>query len=236
MSSIRQNNDIIKVVVKTLFGDSVYLNIDYNDEIYIEDDNDKEIYILRDLYKINRIQYPLGRTHLLKYDENEGNDEIRKYFAYIEPYLCLDLYYTIGKKGFMNSPYKFTFTENEDFDERFDGKICNEYRGTLSLKINFEMPTSTFYRLYCVSILNDGPIISYTYDSNGEDLEQICEQICELKQDKEEYIKNVIINRLNLKNEEEYTASLLIVDDRDVIEPIDVIIILHSNGNMVYSL
>jgi len=138
----------------------------------------------------------------------------------------LDLY-TRGRGGFDLSNPMYKFSETENFEEDLDGKVYNEYNGTMALTIKFEMPNVTLYRLYIVSNINfSAPIISYMYDSNyKEELKRILE-LKEIKPD-EEYIKNIITRKANLKNEEEYNAYVF---NRE-----DVISILDCDGYMVSS-
>jgi len=231
----KENN----VIVKILSGDIFSLKVD---------DPSCHNSIVKELNKINQVQFPLIRTHLVK-DNLEDNLEDNIYYAYINTHLYIELRHrSIAYTNFNG----FIITEcslsaKEDFDvEEIDGKTFANWRGFTSLQVKFDMPSSTFYRLFVVSIINyehGGPIISYKYDADSkEDYEKITRLLKnkEIKLD-EEHIKNVMLELFKQYYTEEYynhciqNGGIYKLYKDSIHYRDDTIIVLNCNGEMVYT-
>lgn len=130
-----------EIIVKILSGDIFSVKVEESSFT----DN-----VVKELNKINPIQFPLGRTHLVS-DKLDKENKENIYYAYIDTELYLNLthrsiVYT-DYNGFDYSDQLYT-ESNLDFDEGFDGKILDEWRGFTSLKVRFDMSNSTMYRLF----------------------------------------------------------------------------------------
>ncbi len=203
------------VIVKLLNGESISLELE----------NHNMENILEKLNTINPIQYPLNRTFLVRDNMNQELTNI--YYAYIEPYLTLGLthYDRYNQdisdeeeqkvKDIVKEPHRYS---EESFEDGLDGKVYDEFRGVMTLDLKFEMPTTTMYKLYVVSIINcRHPIITYKYDAV----------------DKEDYMRvSKLIRNKDIKLDENLLKDVTkYLSFRD-----DDIIVLDCNGNIVYSL
>jgi hypothetical protein len=238
----------MNITVKILSGETVSLIID-------KDNNKYEERILEKLNEINPIQYPLKRTKLLKEEKDHEKDysSYYTYYAFIDTHLLLSLTH-ISKVYTDGNGFKIkinpTFPEEQKFKEGMDGISFDEWRGFEHLQIKFEMPNSTMYRLFVVSLINcerGGPIISYKYDTDSkEEYERIAELLKnkKIKLD-EERIKNIMLNLIinKLSKDTIYYRKIQDIskEEKDKLYKDEIyfrddsIIVLNCNGDIVYT-
>lgn len=221
----KENN----VIVKILSGDIISLKV--NDSSCLDS-------IVKELNKINPIQFPLIRTQLIK-DNLDYENKI--YYAYINT----DLYISLMHRSIAYTSSNGFVIDNislnkQNFKEGMDGELIDEWRGFTAIKVRFDFSSSTIYRLFVVSKINfldGGVIISYKYDTDSkEEYEKIAGLLKnkEIKLD-EEHIKNVILKLINKNNENNENNDIYKLYKDSVFYRDDTIIVLNCNGEIVYT-
>ena len=193
--------------IKSLSGDIVTLNIEKEeDEKENEKENENEEEIKKTI--IEKFRYPKNRTVLLK-----DSDSDNLYFLFINPTLNLqifisycyykyDEFYVCYIKDVIKT--KKLNEEINKIDEKYDGYVAEDYKGTSLVNIKFLMPSDfSFYRLYV--ILSEGlklKILSYE-DFSSVDFDKNI-----ITQKKEENVRKFFYDFSNISNVECYIIVL----------------------------